>query len=118
MPVISARRSLAIVAFSSLVALPLLGAGGAPQFEKPPVLSASALLPKVDLSGPYHKVNNKVTSDGYFNNYTIESKFGNETVEGQQLLEIRIGELNALAELDKMSSSKVLGNSEIGRAHV
>lgn len=114
------RHSLSLVALASVVALPLLGAGGAAQFEKPSVLSAAAVLPKADLSGPYHKVNTKVTSDGYFNNYTIESKFGNETVEGQQLLEIRIGELNALAELDKMSSSKVLGNSayEGGKAVV
>lgn len=120
MSAISARRSLALLVFSSLVALPLLGAGGSPQFETPPVLSAAAILPKAYLSGPYHKLNNKVTSDGYFNNYTIESKFGNETVEGQQLLEIRIGELIALAELEKMSSSKVLGDSayEGGKAVV
>lgn len=91
-----------------------------PQYEKPTVLSAAEVLPKADLSGPYHKVANRVTSDGYFNNYTLESRFGKETVEGQQLLEIRIGELNALVELDKMSSSKVIGNSayEGGKAVV
>lgn len=111
MTIISAKRTLALATLPLLVVLPLLGAGAAPQFEKPPVLSAVAVLPQADLSGPYHKVNDRVTSDGYFSNYTIESKFGKETVEGQQLLEIRIGELQALAELDKMSSSKVLGNS-------
>ena len=68
-----------------------------PQYEKPTVLSAAEVLPKADLSGPYHKVANRVTSDGYFNNYTLESRFGKETVEGQQLLEIglRLSERNA-----------------------
>ncbi len=114
-------RSLALIsALLCAAALPLLEAKGAPEFEEPTVLSAAELLPKADLSGPFHKVNPRVTSDGYFNNYTIESKFGNETVEGQQLLEIRIGELIAVAELDKMSSSKVLGDSayEGGKAVV
>lgn len=75
--------------------------------ETPPVLSASKLLPAHLLKGPYHTIEERVTSDGYFNNYRIKSKFGVMEVEGRQLLEIRIGELNALAELDKLSSTKV-----------
>jgi hypothetical protein len=79
----------------------------ASQFEKPTVLSASKILPRQLLKGPYHSVSEKVTSDGYFNNYTIESKFGVMVVEGRPLLETRIGEMNALAELDKLSSTTV-----------
>lgn len=78
-----------------------------PGYEKPPVLKASEELPAALREGPYHKVAERVTSDGYFNNYRIESKFGRFDVEGRQLLELRIGEMNALAELDKLSSSKV-----------
>lgn len=81
------------------------------QFETPPVLSASKLLPRKLLAGPYHSVNETVTSDGYFNNYRIESTFGVFEVEGQQLLETRVGELVALAELDKLTSTKVFGDS-------
>lgn len=81
------------------------------QLETPPVLSASKLLPPQLLKGPYHTVNEKVTSDGYFNNYRIESTFGVFEVEGQQLLETRVGELVALAELDKLTSTKVFGDS-------
>jgi hypothetical protein len=90
------------------------------EYEVPPILSAKDLLGKADLKGPYHKVANEVTNDGYFNNYVLESKFGKETIEGQQLLDIRIGELIALVELDKMSSSKVVGDSayEGGKAIV
>lgn len=79
----------------------------APRFEKPPVLNASAVLPPEVLQGPYHTVAQKVTNDGYFNNYRIISQFGTFDVEGQVLLETRIGELVALAELDKLSSSAV-----------
>jgi hypothetical protein len=90
------------------------------QFEKPPVLSAKDLLPENILKGPNHSVSDKVVSDGYFNQYQLNSSLGNFSVEGQQLLEIRIGELYALAELDKLSSSKVFGDAvyEGGKATV
>lgn len=82
-----------------------------PQFEKPTVLSASKLLPPSLLKGPHHKVSERVTSDGYFNNYRIESTFGVMVVEGRQLLEIRVGEMNALAELNKLASSDVFADA-------
>jgi hypothetical protein len=89
-------------------------------FEKPPVLQAKDVLPQALLKGPFHEVNPRVTSDGYFNEFKLKSKFGNFNVEGQQLLELRIGELNALNELDKLSSSKVIGDAmyEGGKATV
>jgi hypothetical protein len=80
-------------------------------FEKPTILSASKVLPSHLIKGPYHKVAERVTSDGYFNNYRIESKFGVMVVEGRELLEIRVGEMNALAELDKLSSSAVFADA-------
>ena len=89
-------------------------------FEKPPVLQAKDVLPQALLKGPFHEVNPRVTSDGYFNEFKLKSKFGTFNVEGQQLLELRIGELNALNELDKLSSSKVIGDAmyEGGKATV
>jgi hypothetical protein len=89
-------------------------------FETPPVLSAKVVLPKELVSGADFTVDDKVISDGYFNKYNLKTRFGDFQVEGQQLLELRIGELQALAELDKMSSSKVLGDAvyESGKATV
>ena len=89
-------------------------------FETPPVLSAKNVLPPELVSGEGFTVENKVTSDGYFNRYELKTRFGTFKVEGQQLLELRIGELRALNELDKMSSSKVLGDAvyESGKATV
>jgi hypothetical protein len=83
------------------------------QYETPPVLQASKLLAPEILNGPYHHVAEKVTSDGYFNNYRLESQFGNYEVEGLALLEIRISEMAALAELDKISSSKVFQDAAL-----
>lgn len=88
-----------------------LAAPKSAQFEKPTILAASKLLPSHLIKGPYHTVSERVTSDGYFNNYRIESKFGVITVEGRQLLEIRVGEMNALAELDKLSSSSIFADA-------
>jgi len=94
---------------SSAAAVPVRS--GKQQYEKPANLLASQVLPAALLKGPYHTIREKVTSDGYFNNYHIISNFGPIDVEGQQLLEIRIAELNALAELDKLSSSSVFADA-------
>jgi len=100
----------------------LVGTGAEAQvkYEVPPVLAAKDVLPEGILKGPFHEVEPKVTSDGYFNSYKLKSKFGTFEVEGQQLLELRIGELNAINELDKLSSSKVVGDAmyEGGKATV
>jgi hypothetical protein len=84
------------------------------------VLQAKDVLPEALIKGPFHEVDPRVTNDGYFNEFKVRSKFGNFNVEGQQLLELRIGELNALNELDKLSSSKVIGDAmyEGGKATV
>jgi hypothetical protein len=90
------------------------------KYERPPVLEAKEVLPEGLLKGPFHEIEPRVTSDGYFNNYKLKSKFGNFDVEGQQLLEIRIGELNALNELDQVSTTQVVGEGlyEGGKATV
>jgi len=102
-------RLLAFCGFAAVTALALQFAEAKPlpQFENPRELRASEVLPPHLLKGPYHTVNERVTSDGYFNNYLIQSQFGEMAVEGLQLLEIRIGEMIALAELDKLSSTTV-----------
>ena len=107
------RRIIAIVV--ACLCTPFYSSTAAPrspkQFEKPSILKASNLLAPELMQGPHHSVNEKVTSDGYFNNYTITSQFGAFTVEGQALLEIRIGEMAALAELNKLSSSSVFADA-------
>jgi hypothetical protein len=115
---IPARVALLIsLSLGPLLADPARAQSG---FEKPPVLQAKDVLPEALLKGPFHEVDPRVKSDGYFNEFKLRSKFGDFNVEGQQLLELRIGELNALNELDQLSSSKVIGDAmyEGGKATV
>ncbi|MFO0417721.1 MAG: hypothetical protein ACK5Y6_10560 [Pseudomonadota bacterium] len=79
--------------------------------ERPQTLNASEILPSNLVKGPHHTLDQKVTNDGYFNLYTIRSRFGVMTVEGLPLLETRINEMNALAELEQLSSSKVFSDA-------
>jgi hypothetical protein len=118
-PLLSEHGLRARKRLGAMLALPMafvaLDALAAPksQFETPPVLQASKLLAPEILKGPYHQVAERVTSDGYFNNYHIDSKFGAYDVEGLALLEVRISEMAALAELDKISSTKVFQDAAL-----
>ena len=42
------------------------------KYERPPILAARDVLPEGILKGPFHEVEPKVTSDGYFNSYKLK----------------------------------------------
>ena len=75
-------------------------------YESPAVLSASKILPPELLSGPNHRVQERVTSDGYLNIYQIDSKFGTFTAISTAVLRKRIGEINAMVVMEKIQGSK------------
>ena len=75
-------------------------------YEPAPVLSASKILPPELLSGPYHRVQERVTNDGYLNTYQIDSKFGTFTAVSTAVLRKRIGEINAMVVMEKVQGSK------------
>jgi len=75
-------------------------------YEAPPVLSASKILPPELLSGPNHRVRERVTNDGYLNIYQIDSKFGTFTAVSTAVLRKRIGEINAMVVMEKVQDSK------------
>ena len=75
-------------------------------YEAPPVLSASKILPPELLSGPNHRVQERVTNDGYLNTYQIDSKFGTFTAVSTAVLRKRIGEINAMVVMEKVQGSK------------
>lgn len=81
------------------------------KFEEPSTLQASSILPSHLRKGPHHTVREEVGSNGYFTSYTIDSRFGTFEVQGSQLLEVRVAELNALAELEKLTSSRVFADA-------
>ena len=75
-------------------------------YESPPVLSASKILPPELLAGPHHRVQERVTNDGFLNTYQIDSKFGTFTAVSTAVLRKRIGEINAMVVMEKVQSSK------------
>src|ERR1700730_9584142 len=75
-------------------------------YESPPVLSASNILPPELLSGPNFRVQERVFNDGFMNTYTIDSKFGTFMAVSTDLLRKRIQEINALAAMDKLKTTK------------
>ena len=75
-------------------------------YEPLPILKASDFLPPSMLKGPDLEVEEKVTSDGVFNTYTINSAWANYRPRCTSIAMIRIHEIGAIAQLkevDKMA---------------
>ena len=85
-------------------------------YETPPTLSASEVLPPELREGPHHRIADEVTNDGYLNTYTIESDFGTFTARGDDLLRVRIDELQALATLSEVSKTEAFAKALAGAA--
>ncbi len=106
-----ALRSVAVSwagAFLLAVALP---AAAQQRYETLPVLSASKILSPDLLSGPNHRVQEKVANDGFQNTYNVGSKFGTFTVVSTPLLRKRIQEINAMATMEKLKGTKEFADS-------
>jgi hypothetical protein len=83
----------------------LASAAFAAEFEKPPTFNARAVLGKA-AAGANYSIADSVPSDGFLRNYIIKTSFGDFDVSGDQMLMMRIHELDALDALDKTTRSK------------
>jgi hypothetical protein len=97
------------VAILSLGAL--VGVAGAADYEPNPVFKASEILPKPLVSGAKFKVEENVPSDGYVLHFKITSDFGSYEAEGRELLEVRVQEILALAQLSEISQSEAFAKA-------
>jgi hypothetical protein len=87
--------------------LPVSAQGRLPSgFEAPPVVAAPDLIPAALLSGPWFRVESSVPTDGLMGHFTIESTFGTLRPIGRNLVRIRVGEMPALASLEKMNKTQ------------
>lgn len=77
----------------------------AQNYETPGSLKASDLAPAALLKGPFHSVDENVTVAGGQPNFTIRSQYGNWEARGQEMLVIRVSELPAFEQLEKVSKS-------------
>ena len=75
------------------------------QYEDPPVINATDLLPATELSGPGFSVQPQVPTNGAMGQYTIvadpsvfHDDAGTYYVESLDLLKIRLSEIPAIAE--------------------
>jgi len=100
-----AWRALALLTGSALLASgnPSMAQ---PAFEAPPTFSASEILPADLLSGPNHRVDERVANDGFMNRYLINSQFGPFAANSNTELRIRVSEVDAIARLDEVSRSE------------
>lgn len=56
------------------------------------------------LEGEHYTIAESVTVDGYMNHYTVDSEFGSYRVVGDRALKKLLHEIDAIAELRKMTS--------------
>jgi hypothetical protein len=96
-------------AFPGATALTLVAAvlGAAAAFEAPRTFTARELLKPAQIKGPHHTVADAVRTEGYLHVFDITSDFGPLEAEGEAMLLLRLHEVGALAELDKVSKSEV-----------
>jgi hypothetical protein len=103
----------------SLAAAIALAAGSAhsQQAYEEPESRASALAPAALLAGPDFQVDPSVTWEGPMPRFTINSKYGTWQATGREMLGVRVSEIPAFSELDKVSKSDAFA-SALGNAAV
>ena len=93
-------RTLAVT-----VALATAGTAAGQSYETLGNLKASEFAPAALLKGPFHTVDENVTVAGAQPNFTIRSKYGTWEARGHEMLVIRVSELPAFEQLEKVSKT-------------
>jgi len=80
-------------------------------YEVPRTFKAAELLAPAQMKGPHHTVGPAVKTEGYFHVFDLTTDYGPLQAEGRSMLATRLQEVDALAELDKVSKSEVFMKS-------
>ncbi|MCI0612876.1 hypothetical protein L0244_07785, partial [bacterium] len=83
----------------------------ATDFEKPSSVKTSSILPPDLLKGPYHQVNDSVSSDGYSYAFTIKSNFGDFQAGSLTELRVRIQEIQSIAQLKEITGGEAFAKA-------
>jgi len=86
-------------------------AAQAGQYEQPPSFQASQVLPPNLLSSPYYTVGNAVGLDNFQYVFRVDTRWGNFTVKGSDLMRVRAREMAATAKLEEIDSAGTLVNA-------
>jgi len=98
-------------AFALATSLLVAAAVQAGQYEQPPSFQAAQVLPQNLLTSPNYTVGPHVGLDNFQYVFTLDSKWGNFTVKGSDLMRVRAREMAATAELEKIDSAGTLVNA-------
>lgn len=101
------RLSTSFLTFAALLAWS--GAALA-QFERPPNFSA-AKIPGIKAGDENYSIQDPVRSDGLLRIYQLGTPYGDLSVHGDQMVKMRIVELRALRDLEKISGSESFGKA-------
>jgi len=82
----------------------------AQSFERPPTFDI-AKIKGFNPSGDNYTINNPVRSDGLLRLYSVTTPYGEIAPQGDQMLRMRVNELAALWELEKISNSESYGKA-------
>ena len=74
-------------------------------YERPPSFAADKIR-GIKPVGDNYTIKSPVRSDGLFRVYDLTTPYGPFTVQGDQMMRMRLNELRALAELEKLSQSE------------
>ena len=81
------------------------------EFEYPQVFHVSKLLPTDVVVGPDYRIQNLVYNDGIINRFDINSDYGFLSVEGSELLKVRLKEIKAIRQMEELKRTKVYGDA-------
>lgn len=77
-------------------------------YEMPPTLPASDLIPRTLMTGPHHRVDEQVATDGFLTHASISSEFGEFKAVGPGRLEVLVHEIETLAVLQGLEQNEEL----------
>jgi hypothetical protein len=103
------RYTLLILILTSMI--PISIAESTQQYENPMVFQATDILPGNLLVGEDYQIHSAVYNDGIYNRYQLSTTFGPLTVEGRNLLSIRIHEIQAIRQMEELKRTEVYGTA-------
>lgn len=106
-----------MIRLSIIVATAILAANAVHAIDFEPLtmtIPASSILESNLLKGELYTIADTVTVDGYMHHYTVDSDFGQFTAVGDRALKKLLHEIEAIAELQKMTSAGIGTDAAIG----
>jgi hypothetical protein len=100
------RYLIAVLTTISVLVTTAMAGRAQPGFEADPVFQAKDLVGPELLQGPHFTVDSRVPVKGLLYRFTLRTDYGVFDVHGIHMLQIRVREVAAIAQIDDMSKTK------------